>query len=264
MKVSPNFDGFEHTFELTVFVKDELKVGTDIVKIPALQSKYPYHAPIKPIVYSYVIACHIKRWYEIESYGAYKQVDSRSAADKSAAKILDSFTVRDGSRYLVGMLWAEDSIILPDNYYSSLVQLKSLEKRLAKDPHYRNQYSKTIEDDLSKGYVIEVPPHSFSNRSIRVWYLSHHPVVIPNKPGKVRHVLNEASKLDGTSLNKSLLVGPDILQNLVLVVPRFCQHHFAVSVDFGGMFLQVGVPLEDQSSLRFLWRGDPTADVVAH
>ena len=53
MKVSSNFDGFEYNFELTAFVKDELKVGTDTVNIPPLQSKYPYLAPIKPIVYSY-------------------------------------------------------------------------------------------------------------------------------------------------------------------------------------------------------------------
>ena len=71
------------------------------------------------------------------------------------------------------MLWAEESIMLPDNYYSSLLQLKSLKKRLAKDPHLRDQYSKTIEDDLSKGCVIQVPPHNFSNRSIREWYLPH-------------------------------------------------------------------------------------------
>ncbi|XP_063717837.1 uncharacterized protein LOC134844942 [Symsagittifera roscoffensis] len=328
MKVSSNFDGFEYIFELTAFVKDELKGGTDTVNIPALQSKYPYLAPIKPIVYSYAdvdliigqdsfhairpeeyfkseadpntspvavrlpigwvlsgpmptsigflstcfkcntddteLACQIKRWYEIESYGAYKQVDSRSAEDKRAAKILDSSTVHDGSRYAVGMLWAEESIMLPDNYYSSLVQLKSLEKRLAKDPHLRDQYSKTIEDDLSKGYVIQVSPHNFSNRSIRECYLPHHPVVNPNKPGKVRRVLNGASKFHGTSLNKSLLVGPDLLQNLVFVLLRFRQHHFAVSADIEGMFLQVGVLPEDQPSLRFLWREDPTADVVVH
>ena len=53
MKVSSNFDGFEYIFELTAFVKDELQVGFDTVNIPALQSKYPYLAPIKPIVYSY-------------------------------------------------------------------------------------------------------------------------------------------------------------------------------------------------------------------
>ena len=53
MKASSNFDGPEYMFELTAFVKDALKVGTDTVNIPALQSKYPYLAPIKPIVCSY-------------------------------------------------------------------------------------------------------------------------------------------------------------------------------------------------------------------
>ena len=121
--------------------------------------------------------------------------------------------------------------MLPDNYYSSLLQIKSLEKRLAKDPHLRNQYSKTIEDDLNKGYVIQVPPHNFSNCSICEWYLPHHPMANPNKPGEVRRVLNGASKIHGTSLNKPLLLGPDLLQNLVFVLLRFPQHHFAVSAD---------------------------------
>ena len=139
-----------------------------------------------------------------------------------------------------------------------------MEKRLAKDPHLRDQYSKTIEDDLSKGYVIQVPPHKFSNRSIREWCLPHHPVVNPNKPGKVRPVLNGASKFHGTSLNKSLLAGPDLLQNHVFVLLRFRQNHFAVSADIEGMFLQVGVLSEDQPSLRFLWQEIPTAHLVVH
>ena len=52
-KVSSNFDGFKYRFKLTAFVKDELKVDKDTANIPALQSKYPYLAPIKPIIYNY-------------------------------------------------------------------------------------------------------------------------------------------------------------------------------------------------------------------
>ena len=89
-------------------------------------------------------------------------------------------------------------------------------------------------------------------------------VVNPNKPGKVRRVLNGASKFHGTSLNKSLLVGPDLLQNLIFVLLRFRQHKYAVSADIEGMFLQVGVLARDQISLRFLWREDTTSDVVVH
>ena len=105
--------------------------------------------------------------------------------------------------------------------------------------------------------MIQVPSHNFSNRSIREWYLPRHPVVNANKPGKVRRVLNGGSKFHGTSLNKSLLVGPDLLQNHVFVLLRFRQHHFAVSADIEGRFLQVGVLPEDQPSLRFLKAGGP-------
>ena len=95
------------------------------------------------------------------------------------------------------------------------------------------------------------------------WYLPHHPVVNPNKPGKVRRVLNGAAKFHGASL-KSLLTGPDLLQNLIYVLLRFRQHPFAVSADIEGMFLQVEVLPCDQPSLRFLWREDPTSNVVVH
>ena len=95
-------------------------------------------------------------------------------------------------------------------------------------------------------------------------YLPHHPVLNSNKPGKVRRVLNGASKCHGASLNLSLLVRPDLLQNLILALLRFRQHKYAVSADIEGMFLQVGVREEDQPSLRFLWREDPTSSVVVH
>ena len=74
------------------------------------------------------LADQVKKWYELESYGTFKQADPRSSADKRAQKILDSTTIHDGSRYIVGMLWAADNIYLPDNCYasSSLSLLKSV------------------------------------------------------------------------------------------------------------------------------------------
>ena len=80
----------------------------------------------------------------------------------------------------------------------------------------------------------------------------------------MRRFLNGAAKFHGTSLNKSLLTGPHLLQNLIHVLLRFRQHLFAVSADIEGIFLQVGVPDCDQPSLRFLWREDPTTNVVVH
>ena len=75
-------------------------------------------------------------------------------------------------------------------------------------------------------------------------------IVNTNKPGKVRTILNGAAKFHGASLNKSLLTGSDLLQNLIYVLLRFRQHPFAVSADIDGMFPQVGVLSYDQPSLR--------------
>ena len=97
---------------------------------------------------------------------------------------------------------------------------------------------------MDKSYVLRVKDaHKVESSTEIEWYLPHHPVVNPNKPGKVPRVLYGAAKFYGASLKKSLLTGPDLLQNLIYVLLRFRQHPFAVSADIEGMFLQVGVLL---------------------
>ena len=57
---------------------------------------------------SYELGCQVKSWYDMESYGAYKQVDSRSTVDARAQEIIEATTIHNGQRYDVGMLWADD------------------------------------------------------------------------------------------------------------------------------------------------------------
>ena len=57
------------------------------------------------------------------------------------------------------MLWADDN-------FSSLVQLKYLEKRLSRDTKLNENYRYTIHEDLEKGYFITVPDaHKVVQRS---------------------------------------------------------------------------------------------------
>ena len=75
------------------------------------------------------LADHVKKWYELEPYGTLREADLRSAADKCAQKILDTTTLHDASRYIVGLLWVEDNIHLPVAFtlrWSSLSLLKSV------------------------------------------------------------------------------------------------------------------------------------------
>ena len=89
-----------------------------------------------------------------------------------------------------------------------------------------------------------------------IWYLPHHPVTNPNKPGKMRRAASAASKFRGESLNSNPLTGPDFLNNLAGILLRFREHLFAVLSDIEGMFMQIAVRQEDQSALRFPWMID--------
>ena len=97
----------------------------------------------------------------------------------------------------------------------------------------------------------------------REWYFPHHPVIHPHKLRKVRRDFNGAAKFYGHSLNNEILICPNLLQTLIHILFRFRQLSKAMSADIiEGMFLQVGVIPEDQPSIHFLWREDPSSEVA--
>ena len=137
-----------------------------------------------------------------------------------------------------------------DNFAIAKAQLGSLQKRLTKDRYLLDSYNKSSATDIEKCYV---KPVVFMNPQLtNVWYLPHHPVVNPNKPGKVRRVANAASMFQGISLNSCLEAGPDLL-NMFGLLLRFREQPVAVSADIEGMFMQIGIKESDQNDLRFLW-----------
>ena len=210
------------------------------------------------------LSSQVQNWWAIESYGSNVNLTSRSKEDKRAMEILESTTKHDGERYEVGMLWSEDHAELPNNFGAAMGQFMSLETRLNKDSGLKAAYKESISKDLQKGYVRRVPvAEQMKTKDLRQWYLPHHPVVSPHKE-KVRRVLNGAAKYKGASLNNELLIGPDLLNNLLGVLLRFRAGKIAISADIEGMFLQVKVPPDDQRCLRFLWREETSQDVEVY
>ena len=63
-------------------------------------------------------------------------------------------------------------------------------------------------------------------------------------------------------LNNALLIGPDLLENLIHVFIHIHQYQYAVSANIEGKFLQFGVIPEDPPSLRSLWRGDSVEEIA--
>ena len=224
---------------------------------PELQTKSNDSQCLSNTVEDAELTYIVKKWWDMESYGTRITVDGRSKEDQKAITILNDKTEFDGERYVVHMLWADPEANLPNNYYAALKQFESLEKRLQKDPNLRDSYSDTIQKDLELGYIRRISQKELDDTSSkRQWYLPHHPVLNPNKPGKIRRVCNAASEYRGTSLKKQLMIGPDLLQNLLGIIFRFRQGEIALSSDIEAMFLQIKVPKNDARCLRFIWRNE--------
>ena len=208
------------------------------------------------------LAEQIKTWWDIDSYASRCDVSGRSKEDEKALQMLEQTTKFDGERYKVGLLWKRIDPFLLNNYSSSLSQMKSMEYRLEKKPELKKLYQDSIKVDVEKGFVRILKQEELEATKLeRQWYVPHHPVENPNKPGKMRQVCNAASKFRGISLNDNLLTGLDLLQNLIGIIFRFREQQIVFTADIEAMFLQVKVPPEICKVLRFLWR-DKTNEPV--
>ena len=137
------------------------------------------------------------------------------------------------------MLWNSPRSRLRNHYSSAVKQSLSLENRLAKNPVLKNAYLDTVKTDNDSGYFWILEPTELpETRNEPQWLLPHHPVVNPNKPGKVRRVCNAACEFERHSFNKSLFIGPDLLQNLVKIIFRFREKPFGTSADIEAWFLR--------------------------
>ena len=198
----------------------------------------------------------IERFWKLEDYGAVKSEEKPiSVEDKRAMRIIDNTTRLVDGRYEVGMLWKKDERTFPNNLAMARQRLESLRRRLMKPENedMATKYRDVMDSYINSGFARKLSEKELDMQSSSQWYLPHHPVTSPTKPGKVRIVFDAAAEYEGTSLNKNLLSGPDMTNSLVSVLLRFRQGTVGIAADIEGMFHQIRVREEDQDSLRFLW-----------
>ena len=89
---------------------------------------------------------------------------------------------------------------------------------------------------LEKGYARKVPAHTQGLNCVK-WYIPHHGIYHPRKPGKIRVVFDGSAKFQGKSRNDLFLKGPDLTNTLFGVLMRFRQERIAIMADIEAMFL---------------------------
>ena len=129
---------------------------------------------------------------------------------------------------------------MPNNK-GQVIKRADLQRKMLKDPDYRKDYTTFIADVIAKGYAEKVPLHS--EEEGKVWYIPHHWIYHPKKPGKIRVMFDCSSRFHGTSINDELLPGPNLTNTLTGVLTRFTQDSIGFMADIEAMFYQVRVPV---------------------
>ena len=201
----------------------------------------------------------VKKFWETDFGGSL--VESRadvaeSVEDKRARSIMEGSVKLVDGHYKMDLPWRFSKPYLPHNKLLAEARLRILKRKLQKDEGLFVKYRDAINDYLIKDFARLVPQDETGNQRDLRWYLPHHAVFHPHKPGKVRVVFDCSAQHGGTSLNDQLLKGPDFLNSIVAVLTRFREEKVAIVADVEGMFNQVRVSEKDCDALGFLWWPD--------
>lgn len=90
----------------------------------------------------------------------------------------------------------QDNIELLSNRKLAETRLHQLKRRFARDAKYKEDYVSFMNDVIRAGYAERAP-----KKNGQSWYIPHHGVYHPKKPGKIRVVFDCSAEFEGYSLN---------------------------------------------------------------
>ena len=88
----------------------------------------------------------------------------------------------------------------------------------------------------------------------KTWYIPHHCVYHPSKPGKIRVVFHCRPEFQGRSINRELLSGPDVTHQVIGMIAILREEKIAFMADIKAIYHQVLVRDDQQTFMKFFWR----------
>ncbi|XP_066922156.1 uncharacterized protein [Clytia hemisphaerica] len=146
--------------------------------------------------------------------------------------------------------------IVPNNRSQVLQRAYWFKKKMINNSKLLDDYTNFMKSLIDRGHVKISDKAPTPNRT---WYIPHFAVYHPKKPDKVRIVFDCSAECHNYCLNKELLQGPDMTNQLIGVLTRFRQGPIAVMADIETMFHHVRVEEEYHDYLRFV--GWPDCDL---
>ncbi len=175
------------------------------------------------------------------------EVEQLSPREEYIVKQARDTLGREGQRYVVGCTWAPRAGRPHLNLPQAERRLRSLED----SRHFKSEVVKKGYQEVVDGWKAGGEVKVVSHPSDAVRYLMpHFPVVNLEKTTTPVRVVMDC-KVD---LNKHLLAGPNLLNEVPAVLLRFRSGLYTFSGDVKKMFLRIYLPEEDRPFHCFLWR----------
>ena len=141
------------------------------------------------------------------------------------------------------------------------VCMYALERKFAKNPNFKLQYTECIQNYIDEGHLIVSSNNEVSEQG---YYLPHH-IKECSVTTKTRVVFDGSAKTStGISLNDTLLVGSTIQEDLFSIVVRFRSFLYARTADIQQMYRQICVDPEDSILKKILWRSTPIEPIKTY
>ena len=148
-----------------------------------------------------------------------------SAEDIKFLKLVDEGCTRSDGHYQLSMPFRNSEVDFPNNRWLAERRLQSLKKKLQKDEKFQ-------EKDMPQNQLVY---------KHQVFGIFPSWCIPPHKPGKMRVVFDCSSEFQWRSLNKELLTGPDLTNQIVGVLSSFRENKIALMADIESLFYQVPV-----------------------
>ena len=165
---------------------------------------------------------------------------------------VEEVTDYDGQRRIqLPLPWKYGPIDKPGSRWKAESSLRSLWRRLEKQPENMKKYKQKHAAMLAENHLERVPDEEIDPGPGHppVNYLTHH----HTHQVKFRVVFNGALKIGKDSINDMLYRGPMFNESLVSILIRFREFKYAITGGIKSMYFQILVHPKDRDMLRVVF-----------
>ena len=155
-----------------------------------------------------------------------------SYEDKKFIMMMNEENVKKGRHYQTPLPFRSNEVHFPNNKRLGENRVVGKKRRILRDKQFAMHYKGFMEEILLKGCARESTKSPIDDQ---VWYLPNHGIYHPSKPNKIRVLFDCSAEYIGRCLNKELLPGPDLANQLIGVLLRFRKDSVAFMGDIEKM-----------------------------